>query len=127
MHPRGSQGLDFTPILTHYLFLFTTILAVVRLQSFPSPAPSYPVSIARMVHRVHIPSYSNRSMYVSSLSLVPRLALHPSIFRRRRLVWDIPPALPYPRCSAHPRNRCYRYAPFPNIHIRRSRHRICRH
>lgn len=29
MPPRGSEGLDFTPILTHYLFLFTTILAVV--------------------------------------------------------------------------------------------------
>ncbi|KAI0315667.1 hypothetical protein OF83DRAFT_1061673 [Amylostereum chailletii] len=29
MPPRGNEGLDFTPILTHYLFLFTTILAVV--------------------------------------------------------------------------------------------------
>ncbi|KZT74955.1 hypothetical protein DAEQUDRAFT_807236 [Daedalea quercina L-15889] len=29
MPPRGSEGLDFTPILTHYLFLFTAILAVV--------------------------------------------------------------------------------------------------
>ncbi|KAI0032156.1 hypothetical protein K488DRAFT_50551 [Vararia minispora EC-137] len=29
MPPRGSEGLDFTPILTHYLFLFTTILAIV--------------------------------------------------------------------------------------------------
>lgn len=29
MPPRGSEGLDFTPILTHYLFLFTTILALV--------------------------------------------------------------------------------------------------
>ncbi|KAF9654119.1 hypothetical protein BDM02DRAFT_19079 [Thelephora ganbajun] len=29
MPPRGSEGLDFTPILTHYLFLFTSILAVV--------------------------------------------------------------------------------------------------
>ncbi|KAG6330768.1 hypothetical protein ID866_8324 [Astraeus odoratus] len=28
MAPRGNEGLDFTPILTHYLFLFTTILAV---------------------------------------------------------------------------------------------------
>ncbi|KAI6031527.1 hypothetical protein BKA83DRAFT_671456 [Pisolithus microcarpus] len=28
MPPRGNEGLDFTPILTHYLFLFTTILAV---------------------------------------------------------------------------------------------------
>lgn len=31
MPPRGSEGLDFTPVLTHYLFLFTTILAVVRI------------------------------------------------------------------------------------------------
>ncbi|KAF9229025.1 hypothetical protein BS17DRAFT_722283 [Gyrodon lividus] len=28
MSPRGNEGLDFTPILTHYLFLFTTVLAV---------------------------------------------------------------------------------------------------
>lgn len=25
---RGNEGLDFTPVLTHYLFLFTTILAI---------------------------------------------------------------------------------------------------
>ncbi|KAG5647669.1 hypothetical protein DXG03_008392 [Asterophora parasitica] len=29
MPPRGNEGLDFTPILTHYLFLFTTILAII--------------------------------------------------------------------------------------------------
>ncbi|KAG9222419.1 hypothetical protein CCMSSC00406_0002754 [Pleurotus cornucopiae] len=29
MPPRGNEGLDFTPILTHYLFLFTSILAIV--------------------------------------------------------------------------------------------------
>ena len=30
MPPRGnSEGLDVTPILTHYLFLFTSILAIV--------------------------------------------------------------------------------------------------
>lgn len=29
MPPRGSEGLDFTPILTHYLFLFTSVLAIV--------------------------------------------------------------------------------------------------
>ncbi|KAH0838114.1 hypothetical protein J3R83DRAFT_6360 [Lanmaoa asiatica] len=28
MPPRGNEGLDFTPILTHYLFLFTTVLSV---------------------------------------------------------------------------------------------------
>jgi hypothetical protein len=28
MPPRGNEGFDFTPILTHYLFLFTTLLAV---------------------------------------------------------------------------------------------------
>lgn len=36
MAPRGNDGLDFTPILTHYLFLFTTVISVVRL---PSPLP----------------------------------------------------------------------------------------
>jgi len=29
MPPRGSEGLDFTPILTHYLFLFTSILSFI--------------------------------------------------------------------------------------------------
>jgi SHO1 osmosensor len=29
MPPRGNDGLDFTPILTHYLFLFTSVLAVI--------------------------------------------------------------------------------------------------
>jgi len=29
MPPRGNEGLDFTPILTHYLFLLTSILAIV--------------------------------------------------------------------------------------------------
>ena len=29
MPPRGNEGLDFTPILTHYLFLFTSILSIV--------------------------------------------------------------------------------------------------
>ncbi|KAH9486383.1 High osmolarity signaling protein SHO1 [Psilocybe cubensis] len=28
MPPRGNEGLDFTPILTHYLFLFTSFLSV---------------------------------------------------------------------------------------------------
>ena len=36
MPPRGSEGLDFTPVLTHYLFLLTTILAVVRNPAVPS-------------------------------------------------------------------------------------------
>lgn len=31
MPPRGNEGYDFTPIVTHYLFLFTTILAVVSI------------------------------------------------------------------------------------------------
>ncbi|TFK26697.1 hypothetical protein FA15DRAFT_667176 [Coprinopsis marcescibilis] len=29
MPPRGSGGFDFTPILTHYLFLFTSILSII--------------------------------------------------------------------------------------------------
>ncbi|KAI0784960.1 hypothetical protein C8Q75DRAFT_776900 [Abortiporus biennis] len=29
MPPRGSEGYDFTPLLTHYVFLLTTILAIV--------------------------------------------------------------------------------------------------
>ena len=35
MPPRGSnERLDFTPILTHYLFLFTTVFAVVSILIF---------------------------------------------------------------------------------------------
>ena len=34
MPPRGNEALDFTPILTHYLFLFTSILSIVRSQPF---------------------------------------------------------------------------------------------
>jgi hypothetical protein len=30
MPPRGNEGLDFTPILTHYLFLSTAVLSIVR-------------------------------------------------------------------------------------------------
>ncbi|KAG7452200.1 uncharacterized protein BT62DRAFT_1071367 [Guyanagaster necrorhizus] len=29
MPPRGNEGLDFTPILTHYLFLFTSVLSII--------------------------------------------------------------------------------------------------
>ena len=38
MPPRGSsEGLDFTPILTHYLFLFTSILSFVLFFSIILP------------------------------------------------------------------------------------------
>lgn len=39
MPPRGNEGLNFSPILTHYLFLFTSILSVVRI---PCPPPLPP-------------------------------------------------------------------------------------
>lgn len=33
---RGSEGYDFTPILTHYVFLLTSVLAIVSVSShFP--------------------------------------------------------------------------------------------
>jgi hypothetical protein len=41
MPPRGSnERLDFTPILTHYLFLFTTVFAVVSIL-LPVLGPTY--------------------------------------------------------------------------------------
>ena len=46
MPPRGNEGLDFTPILTHYLFLFTSILAVVSV-------PSYLGIERKISHRIH--------------------------------------------------------------------------
>lgn len=40
MPPRGSnERLDFTPILTHYLFLFTSVFAVVSVFIYPAFAP----------------------------------------------------------------------------------------
>lgn len=35
MPPRGNEGLDFTPILTQYLFLFTSVLSVVCANPIP--------------------------------------------------------------------------------------------
>lgn len=31
MPPRGNEGLDFTPVVTHYLFLSTSLLAAVSI------------------------------------------------------------------------------------------------
>ncbi len=58
MPPRGSnERLDFTPILTHYLFLFTSVFAVVSPLSqrpFGTLWPLLTLKIsARMVHRFH--------------------------------------------------------------------------
>jgi hypothetical protein len=59
MPPRAaSEGLDFTPILTHYLFLFTTCLAVVSSPPFPSNARAHrPTILGWLVHGLH------RTMY----------------------------------------------------------------
>ena len=48
MAPRHGQGLDFTPIVTHYLFLATFVLAAVRwvFNHFNIPAYS---SVFRLV------------------------------------------------------------------------------
>ena len=40
MPPRGNEGLDFTPILTHYLFLFTSVLAIVSSAQYPGEGPA---------------------------------------------------------------------------------------
>lgn len=67
MPPRGNEALDFTPILTHYLFLFTSILSIVR-RLFPSRC-SIDFATARLVHSVHLPNHLHRQMY-ASLSLL---------------------------------------------------------
>lgn len=63
MPPRGSEGYDFTPILTHYLFLFTTILAVVCHSLFSNhPSPSltlHSLPLDRMVRGIHWSGSSN--------------------------------------------------------------------
>jgi len=62
MPPRGSEGLDFTPILTHYLFLFTTILAVVCPQPLSLFNSLLTASTVSMVYRIHLTMYRNCSM-----------------------------------------------------------------
>ena len=70
MPPRGNEGLDFTPILTHYLFLFTTVLAVVR-RPLPSPIPlTRPHSSPGSLPSYHKPS-QQPSVRPSSLSPLP--------------------------------------------------------
>ena len=58
MPPRGSnERLDFTPILTHYLFLFTSVFAVVSLLPWhPLDHVSFLLMLkilACMVHRFY--------------------------------------------------------------------------
>ena len=68
MPPRGNEALDFTPILTHYLFLFTSILSVVR-----SPFATSCVvdrALAWLVHSFHLTNHLNRPMYASFLLLL---------------------------------------------------------
>lgn len=52
MPPRGNEGLDFTPILTHYLFLFTSILSVVC-SILLSRVSEYSCSPDRLVYCLH--------------------------------------------------------------------------
>lgn len=68
MPPRGSEGYDFTPILTHYLFLFTTILALVRPKKIHSyRTRSYSDGLQGwLVPCVHLSGDSNSTAYVKS-------------------------------------------------------------
>ena len=62
MPPRGNnEGLDFTPILTHYLFLFTSILAVVSFIFIILSLSPHRV-IASMVYRFHRTSHRDRTV-----------------------------------------------------------------
>lgn len=63
MPPRGSEGLDFTPILTHYLFLFTSILAIVSI-SCPITLKIHSSSpTGCLVYNIYLPGF-RRSPYV---------------------------------------------------------------
>ncbi|KAG8219609.1 hypothetical protein J3R82DRAFT_563 [Butyriboletus roseoflavus] len=76
MPPRGNEGLDFTPILTHYLFLFTTVLSVVR-PSTSNPIPLTPSnsSLGSLLsyHKLSQPP----SVLASSLSSLHLSRSHP--------------------------------------------------
>jgi len=54
MPPRGNEGLDFTPIITHYLFLFTTVLSGVRFTLFHA-SDDTDMSTGCMVPLIHLP------------------------------------------------------------------------
>jgi len=63
MPSRGSEGLDFTPILTHYLFLFTSVLAIVSLPSSIDIIGHVHLQSGCMVCHFHFSNF-RRSSYV---------------------------------------------------------------
>lgn len=71
MPPRGNEGLDFTPILTHYLFLFTSILAVVRFPAYTFKLTPLTLHSGWLVCSLHIPGCCHRRTYVSLLFVLP--------------------------------------------------------
>jgi hypothetical protein len=124
MAPRGSEGLDFTPILTHYFFLFTSVLAIVsnpalfssiRSLNFRRLPGSSHSSLKRLLKPVR-PSHCLSSPHI--LICHRLLCWHP-------LVCHFPANISHPRCSLHPRNRCYLPTSITNISIRRRRYHIC--
>ena len=68
MPPRGNDSFDFTPILTHYLFLFTTFLAVASSFFCFFLAPSFTTEFTGwVVHSVYFPMHRQRSRCVCDL------------------------------------------------------------
>lgn len=124
MPPRGSEGLNFSPILTHYLFLFTSILSVVR---FLCPTPfllearlaDNPLNslagLSPSFHKQLPPLTVSRPRERCCLSLI-------RFFRWSRRSWFavvryIPPAILNSWCPLHPRKRFHWHASPANICI----------
>jgi hypothetical protein len=61
MPPRGNQRFDFTPIVTHYLFLVTTLLAVASIPSYYRALQSSHFITDWLVYCVHLTMYRHRS------------------------------------------------------------------
>jgi SHO1 osmosensor len=62
MHPRGNEGLDFTPILTHYLFLFTSVLSIVCY------LPKCPGNVFSLILNFHLPVGMVYSFHITGYS-----------------------------------------------------------
>jgi hypothetical protein len=124
MPPRGSEGLDFTPILTHYFFLSTFVFAIVSNLALFSSTCS--LSFRRL------PGSSHLSLKLLSKLVRPshyyfffsHIFMNSRFFCWHTLVCHLPPTISHPRCSLHPRNRCCFPTPITNISIRRRRYRI---
>ena len=74
--PRGSQGYDFTPVVTHYILLFTFVLAIVRLVAV-SPVEIYMLNavirVGGMANSLHWAMRRDSEVYVTTALMFMRV------------------------------------------------------